>query len=1358
MLSPRRIFNYMGKRLLAFGRDDAGQSALFAVCTMMLLVVAVAYTHNFGFTVSERVRLQNAADAAAYSGAVVEANTLSSIAWLNSCQTHIHAQMRQLMFDVVRDSTAAAHVQWGRYTMEASKARPYHRATWRNRNDNFLNQLLSALPFNMVSIFPPPLGGGKSSFEQYGRMAALDEAIEGGEPPYDEFLSAFGISNDLVERFGQDHIREVLKDMHPDNDGRINTAGEFADATIHTLLPEAEYLIGQRFGTDPGNGVRRGEMWIRQLSTVAAALAEAMPLLIRDEIVYQVRVNAPPDTHLAIYPEIIDPNNASNEWGSGGDVANMPAQRPALAASDLEAGNAFFRYEYYNSDETKNRFLTESRRQAQRMGYADIGPAPYFELDKERIYFFDEVAGKPFEKEPLRQKRSDPHVRAMEDKEAYSGSLTCWNAMDRKWQQPKTDTRYYSRKAGKEVTGIRTAFQTNYQNPEWVRGEQQGGRCDLGYVRGFTTRDWAYNSGDDLLRDDAPDGHWHSPHVHAHSDKCQKNWSAFPLCPAIMGLGLCLGDGYKSWQALVHTALLHTDGTAHDDAVKAHLHCEVARSNRSFLKSLMFGSFSRSVDTGSDNNTQPNNELPQKDYFKYTSTGAIHNSTCTRYYPQTQNTEPYNPETAKGDCDKCEGIQGSGGNIVQTKSTGLVHNDTCVHHPAYVRLRGEYVDNTYGTAADDCGFCGGIGENRKPKSDDQNQNSNNENTDNNSNDESSAEPPLTCKHPDGYTGRLYPDLIPGSKLPKICYLFCKKVTIVIPIINIKIDICLCSQTKKHQDCANAHGTTGCQQLFGTFFEIFGPFPFNTFANWPGRNWIGQKKGMQVFDERVLEMPPQGELPGWSSHKTGWTQSFPGHWWTPYDWETFLSGDYYFWDIPGYVEELFRDISARFGKGEPINLFGQEIKPEARITDGAFDYFGDRGLGSDIDFVSLLGIDDAVKKLTTDLVNKAIPGGGILSQALAPLIKPLVESITAPALNFINTSLNTIFPEKAKEIINFATFIKDEIVNSIGAIKKQFNRKGHHAIAVCPLCARACPVCPPLEFDSWARFAANTLGITRDTMHAGRDHDGDGKSDVALSYRQVLQGHDFIPLGKTFRPEDGIFANYTLGVDIDDGCVDDESKEWNDIFACDRFVRQWTSPEDSNGPNVNFCSTIVATENLFRYGITVALYAKPTPRVFNTLFRKHGQLAIATARVGFDGDGGIITGADEEQNKFTLDAIYKDFLDHPAGDNAKEGNLYYPHWGAKLVPTRYAVLANDSNTPSGNGRWRPKTDMSRQVVEKDFWRAFGKVQLFDTDGNQTRYRLREKAMGTGADVGEEIWNRYVDGMLAGEETARTLVLN
>lgn len=108
-----RIGRFCGR----FWREESGQTMFFAILSLFFLVTAIGYSYNVSLVVSRRIRLQNAADAAALSGAMVEANALSAIAWLNGCQTYIHARMQEIMLDIPYTATAAATAEWGRYIM-----------------------------------------------------------------------------------------------------------------------------------------------------------------------------------------------------------------------------------------------------------------------------------------------------------------------------------------------------------------------------------------------------------------------------------------------------------------------------------------------------------------------------------------------------------------------------------------------------------------------------------------------------------------------------------------------------------------------------------------------------------------------------------------------------------------------------------------------------------------------------------------------------------------------------------------------------------------------------------------------------------------------------------------------------------------------------------------------------------------------------------------------------------------------------------------------------------------------------------------------------------------------------------------
>lgn len=86
-------------RDLAHGEDGAALVTTLAMFFFMFVTVAALY--SFGAAVRERIQLQNACDAAAYSAAVVQADTLSRIATLNRQMAWTYVQMTRRQLDYI---------------------------------------------------------------------------------------------------------------------------------------------------------------------------------------------------------------------------------------------------------------------------------------------------------------------------------------------------------------------------------------------------------------------------------------------------------------------------------------------------------------------------------------------------------------------------------------------------------------------------------------------------------------------------------------------------------------------------------------------------------------------------------------------------------------------------------------------------------------------------------------------------------------------------------------------------------------------------------------------------------------------------------------------------------------------------------------------------------------------------------------------------------------------------------------------------------------------------------------------------------------------------------------------------------
>jgi hypothetical protein len=78
-LWPRNVSKKLPKKL----KDEKGQAAIFMALFAATMIMLFAFTTNIGMLVHAKINLQNAADAAAYAGAAVQARQLTAAAYLN---------------------------------------------------------------------------------------------------------------------------------------------------------------------------------------------------------------------------------------------------------------------------------------------------------------------------------------------------------------------------------------------------------------------------------------------------------------------------------------------------------------------------------------------------------------------------------------------------------------------------------------------------------------------------------------------------------------------------------------------------------------------------------------------------------------------------------------------------------------------------------------------------------------------------------------------------------------------------------------------------------------------------------------------------------------------------------------------------------------------------------------------------------------------------------------------------------------------------------------------------------------------------------------------------------------------------
>lgn len=88
-------------KLIELVRGDEGVAFVVTLGVFFFMYLVIAGVYAVGTSVRERIHLQNACDAAAYSAAVVQADTLSRIATLNRAMSWTYVQMTRRQMDYI---------------------------------------------------------------------------------------------------------------------------------------------------------------------------------------------------------------------------------------------------------------------------------------------------------------------------------------------------------------------------------------------------------------------------------------------------------------------------------------------------------------------------------------------------------------------------------------------------------------------------------------------------------------------------------------------------------------------------------------------------------------------------------------------------------------------------------------------------------------------------------------------------------------------------------------------------------------------------------------------------------------------------------------------------------------------------------------------------------------------------------------------------------------------------------------------------------------------------------------------------------------------------------------------------------
>ncbi len=1364
-------FSRIRRRLGGLYADESGAAALFAVVSLMFLVIVVAYVHNVGMTVNRRIRLQNAADAAAYSGAMVEANALSAIAWLNSCQTYVYARMQESILEMMPLATGAGAVQWGRYVFDEFQSAPVgflgeapheEPAELRDIANTFADKFSQGAEDKLASI----AGSGDSvsaNANMRGEAETLGENIENVQKEYaaaeakkkaaeDEMIlidskrrAAEALlleASDPAERTRiQFEINDLNEKREAQNDIAIAASFEMIqlENKANELNDRAEAMLG-------GIGVDKDSA--KYMEGLACTFKDKKPDIKKGEDMqtYWEKPYDPPPVWdgLTIIP--IVGNVVSSLTGSEGH--KVVDGQMATLAQDFP-NDAFVRDGAPPWEEFKLAMA----------GYfpsaVALWNARLSVLFNDSIDSTDDLVNFVKEKAlPLVKEWVGSRVRT--DSGSRPGETwirqlsTVASSIAKAMPEMVRNEMLYSLSVNAPPGTLAAIYPAHdEQNPEDSWGNVAFARYDRDNGKAFFRYDHFA----------MPPTPWVRPPYWTNS---------YPLAAELVSRVLP-GDsskgflGYEDDLRQSNPALWEENGSVYGNRF---LH-EARRQNsrmRSVQPNDLLARFGIPVGSVGDVELLAYAEKEtQSEADAHGSHGYpphLRMKLANTFYYDEYFGRPGRDDNGKGD-----------GFALRKTNMGWNRNDRYWNKEPF-----EDNKDRRTTMFSNISLWGfrplliplplpaGWGIDWLIPND---------------------ENPNYNIHPRDDLG-----YAPGSSIPFLGHL---------PFVRSSGNV------NDERDAADGHWhaehyhsssvndnhsypNTFCPglncMLMGAFRYMFGGrsqwegnvhVPYKHWDGWTGNDSEESQKAADYHIHSAIndDHAGQNSLYNLAGARASSKRKRPER--LPVSLYNLCIGC----DTAGILFVRVctcggcRDEGIHGSRGSaswfpkdsmflyntPV-LWIRDYSPHIASALGAWLTWGDIegdpnlffGCGDPYFYDWLyMGIDALTESLPSDNSLVGTVKGWLEGAVSAPLheMYPLEADDAINALrNVSGIDVSSLIQElgganiQSEGAMKIATILFDTL----------FHRTGHHRFLQDPLTMGICPSCGErhLGGDWGPHKNADYLYQLLDT--------GDRRVDAGMAYSQLLKGHDF---GFTSR-----YRKLDLGLDIDDGLAEEgTSRHWTQNFAADRFVREWFAPvpgENAHGgsnydpqPDTDFSPAVVLTENFFRHGVSVALVEKYRP-VFGMFGAERTITAVATARVGFierlpdsvfpdspgDGKGAgdspqIITGADEigaDGRIWDLDRIWSEFIDFPNQKPEVESNLYYADYGVKLVSTRYAILAN-----AGSGdNARRATDnryTSMEDAEIAFWKELGAVTCFLPDGTATGTTLAD-AMLPGED-----WDKF-----------------
>lgn len=162
------------RRLAGLVRDESGAALVITLSCFMFMYAMCMGVYTVGTAVRERIQLQNAADAAAYSAAVIQADTISRIATINRAMAWTYVQMTRRQMDYIVAS-------WLNRSYKIFKEDEAYARKW-----NHYSIMIPSHPCQLVHKSPIPTGdtywcGIDESHDGIGKIW-----VNGLSPAFDE--------------------------------------------------------------------------------------------------------------------------------------------------------------------------------------------------------------------------------------------------------------------------------------------------------------------------------------------------------------------------------------------------------------------------------------------------------------------------------------------------------------------------------------------------------------------------------------------------------------------------------------------------------------------------------------------------------------------------------------------------------------------------------------------------------------------------------------------------------------------------------------------------------------------------------------------------------------------------------------------------------------------------------------------------------------------------------------------------------------------------------------------------------------------------------------------------------------------